>query len=94
MKGKKRKNRKRYNFFLVILILVLLLAVYMLNELTEAASEVSREVRITIPAGSSNQEIARILAEHKIIKNKFAFLLYSKYLGYDRSLKAVGQNGT
>ncbi|HHU33151.1 MAG: endolytic transglycosylase MltG [Zhaonellaceae bacterium] len=88
MKGKKRKNRKRYNFFLVILILVLLLAVYMLNELTEAASEVSREVRITIPAGSSNQEIARILAEHKIIKNKFAFLLYSKYLGYDRSLKA------
>lgn len=88
MKDKKRKNRKWYYVFLVVLMLMLLSAGYILSELTKAVSKVSREVGVTIPAGSSNQEIARILAEQKVIKSKLVFLLYSKYLGYDRSLKA------
>lgn len=88
MKSKKRRNFKRHSFLLLIVALALILTLFQIKDLTEAASTVSQEINVTIPVGSSNQQIAKILADSGVIKNKYAFLLLSKYLGYDKSLKA------
>lgn len=45
-------------------------------------------ISVVIPKGSTPVEIAEILEEKDLIKNKLIFELYVKYTGDDRSLKA------
>jgi len=88
MKSKKDKKEKKLRLVLLIAALTIILILFQVNELTEAASTVPQEISVTIPAGSSNQQIAELLADSGVIKSKYAFLFLSKYLGYDKSLKA------
>jgi UPF0755 protein len=87
MKIRKRKKSNRLAV-IIFMLLVLALLFFKINDLAKAVSPISQEINITISPGSSNQQIAKKLAENKLIKSEIAFLLYSKYLGYDKSLKA------
>ncbi len=48
----------------------------------------SAPINILIPAGADSFEIANILRQQAVIKNKFLFILLSKVLNWEKDLKA------
>ena len=45
-------------------------------------------INVVIPPGADSYRIARILYQQKVIKNKFLFILLSKILNWEKTLKA------
>lgn len=72
---------------IIIIAIVSALSVF-LSELYGKNNEKSGiDVKITIPQGSSNKKIAKILKENKLIISEYAFVLRSKRLGYSDKFK-------
>jgi len=86
--GVKKRKKNKAAVIVIFFLCAFLFALYKGRDLIKAPSSLPQKVDITIPAGSSNQQIAGILAKNNVIKNELAFLFFSKYLGYDKCLKA------
>lgn len=76
--------------FLVILFLVLIIlfasGYFIYKEMLPPDN--FRPTKVTIPDGSTVDEIARIAYENNLIKNKTLFVLLSKYFRIDKNLKS------
>lgn len=58
------------------------------HQFLPAAPPGAPAVRLEIPRGASSKDIARLLAEKRLIKSPLAFHLYLHYRGLDKSLQA------
>lgn len=78
VKRKQKKNRNR----LILIIIVAILLYTGISSLFEG-----KEVKVTIPEGTSSGKIAEILKENDIIQSKFLFLARLKFSKYSGKLQ-------
>lgn len=84
MQKKKRKNHIKIE--LVVLFLLLLLGVYASSVISDFRGKPgSKQVTITVEAGSGTAQIAEVLKENGIIRHPFWFRVASKLGGHDGS---------
>ena len=62
----------------IILLVIIIGLIWYFSSISPVNKKNQEAIEITIPLGSSANEIANILKENKIIKNKFAFRIYVK----------------
>ncbi|MBR4016066.1 MAG: endolytic transglycosylase MltG [Anaerotignum sp.] len=97
--GKHKKRRKKRGLsgfakglivLLVAILIGLLCFTFMKNMMlssTEPMELSGQTVTVTIPEGSSTEDIAKILKENKLIRSVFLFRLNSKLDGFDGTYK-------
>lgn len=71
----------------IIVVVVLFLSVLLVSWIFLPFYS-SAPINIVIPAGAGSFEIANILRQQRVIKNKFFFILLSKVLNWEKNLKA------
>lgn len=79
--GIMKKKLKYLIFILVIIGGILAGGNYILSKPVDSSDH--QEIAISVKEGSSTGEIANILYENQLIRNKFFFKIKSKILGYD-----------
>ncbi|RKD23945.1 hypothetical protein BEP19_05850 [Ammoniphilus oxalaticus] len=71
-----------------LLVVIALAGFYQLYQFSLQPTKPGNAVIIDIPQGSSSSQIASLLEEHHIIKNKQSFIVYLRQTGKGRQLQA------
>ena len=85
---KKRKRRDRILTFLLIFLLLIIGSAQYKRQFAPMANNNIKEIIVDIPSGSSTSEIAGILKEKHLIRNKSLFMLRVKKSNFGGKLKA------
>ena len=72
---------------IIIIVIGLALSIFLSELYGKNDEKNGTDVKITIPQGSSNKKIAKILKDNKLIISEYAFVLRSKRLGYSDKFK-------
>lgn len=87
----KSKKGSLYKKALPCVLGVILLAIAAILYVNASLSAVStanpEEVVVDIPEGANSKKIANLLEENGLIRNKMAFIYYTRYTGLDAQLK-------
>lgn len=81
-------RKKIFFLFAGVVLLAAAGYLYVHNALSAASPGSAEKVTITIPKGASTYKIAQLLKTNGLIKNRRAFVYYSRFTGLDRQLKS------